>query len=124
MTSLATQLTLRPTLSGQVLPGKDFFKIGTSGENASFLQTVGMITKNHYMLTMFQEGSMSPTRLIRWLLVCHGCLVGLFFDTLFFSMFFPTDTTCPRLESKKVGDIIVLSTASTHPPTCPPSHHT
>ena len=88
----------------QVLPGKDFFKVGTVGDNASLMQTLSLITKNHYMLTMFQEGSMSPTRLMRFLLVCHGCLVGLFFDTLFFSMFFPTDATCPKHETKKVGD--------------------
>ena len=79
------------------------------------MQTLAMITKNHYMLTMFQEGSMSPSRMMRWLLVCHGCLVGLFFDTLFFSMFFPTDVTCPRLESKKVGHHTCLFTVSAYP---------
>jgi len=77
----------------QVLPGKDFFRTGKEGgENSTFMQTLSAITKNHYMLTMFQQGSMHPSRVIRWLLVSHGVLVALFFDTLFYSIFFPTDS--------------------------------
>ena len=55
-----------------------------------WLNTLKLMLRNHFLLSMFYYPGMNGanTRTVRWILVCHGLLISLFFDTLFFAVFF------------------------------------
>lgn len=49
---------------------------------------------NHEFLNVFSESSMAVSRFSRWILLCIKFMMGIFFDTLFFAVFFPDNGTC------------------------------
>ena len=72
-----------PTVGGLDVGNKD-------QDKDDWLNIFKLMLRNHFLLSMFHYPGMngSNTRTVRWILVCHALLISLFFDTLFFAVFF------------------------------------
>ncbi|RYG69254.1 hypothetical protein EON64_03175, partial [archaeon] len=55
--------------------------------------------KRHEMTSVFAGKSLSNPRYLRWLTFCISMLVMIFFDTLFFSIFFPDSGKCQSFDN-------------------------
>jgi hypothetical protein len=55
---------------------------------------VTFLREDHQYLSMFGRASQTVTRLDRFMTLVRAVLIGLFIDTLFFYVFYPTNGTC------------------------------
>ena len=87
--------------------------LDNSGAISRFIETVCM---KHDYWSPFYGTSMANSRVMRWLTVVRGVLIGLFLDTLFFGIFYPADGTCNSLVMKPM--CLIPFNKITSRPTC------
>ena len=82
----------------------DGLDVGSKDQDKDdWLNILKLMLRNHFMVSMFYYPGMNGanTRTVRWIMVCHALLISLFFDTLFFAVFFSAteDAQCKALSS-------------------------
>jgi hypothetical protein len=69
--------------------------IGTTTHgNGSWADTWHRMLRDHDYTAMFYDASLTFPRSLRWINICLQILINLFFDTIFFGIFFPDTGVC------------------------------
>ncbi len=74
-----------------VMPAESLQQTGTEATWMSFLTTM---LKHHKYTAIFFGSSVKFPRTLRWASITMAFLLNLFFDTIFFGVFYPDDGTC------------------------------
>lgn len=62
--------------------------------------TLRTLLKTHYLSAMWYGSSMRISRTLRFLELMRVVLMGLFIDTVIYGVYFPSDATCEKFETK------------------------
>ena len=63
-------------------------------EGSTWTDALRILRKTHYISQMFFGASITNSRTLRFLEMSRVVLLGIFIDTLFFGIYFPSDATC------------------------------
>jgi hypothetical protein len=69
-------------------------------EDSTWTDALRTLRKTHYFSQMFFEASIKNSRTLRFLEMSRVILLGVFVDTLFFGIYFPSDSTCAVYTSR------------------------